>query len=96
MGRSMQFEWDEAKRRANLEKHGVDFADLEEFDWTSRVVFRDERKDYREMRFLILAGFLGGVHSVTFTVRGTAYRIISFRRASRKEVRRYEEEKDKP
>jgi len=43
MGCSMEFEWDDAKRLANLEKHGLDFADLGEFDWATRVVFTELR-----------------------------------------------------
>jgi uncharacterized DUF497 family protein len=89
----MKFEWDEAKRRANLEKHGLDFADLGEFDWTTHVVFVDDRWDYGEVRYTALALFLVEVHSVTFTRRGARVRIISFRRASRKELRRYGKEK---
>ena len=90
----MQFEWDEAKRRANLEKHGLDFADLGEFDWATDVVFIDDRRNYGEVRYTALALFLAEVHSVTFTRRGARVRIISFRRASRKELRRYGKEKN--
>ena len=92
----MEFEWDEAKRRINLEKHGLDFADLDEFDWSEPVTYRDVRKDYSEARFMALATFRSRVHSVTFTVRGPVVRVISFRRAHRKEVRRYEKEKARP
>ncbi len=35
----MQYEWDEADRQANLKKHGIDFAQVEAFDWsTARIV----------------------------------------------------------
>jgi uncharacterized DUF497 family protein len=89
----MAFEWDEAKRRANLAKHGLDFADVEEFDWDDPVTYPDIRKNYDEERFMALAEIRGRVHSVTFTIRPRAVRIISFRKANRKEVRRYEKEK---
>jgi uncharacterized protein len=91
----MNFEWDEAKRKANLQKHGLDFADLGEFDWTTQVVYVDDRRNYGEVRYTALALFLANVHSVTFTRRSTNLRIISFRRASRKELRRYGKEKAK-
>jgi len=38
----MAFEWDESKRRTNHAKHGLDFADLEKFDWSDPVTFADE------------------------------------------------------
>jgi len=92
----MEFEWGSTKRLANLEKRGLDFADLGEFDWATRVVFTDDRKDYGETRYTALAIYRGRVHSVTFTRRGSRLRIISFRRAGRKEIGRYEKEKVQP
>ena len=89
----MEFEWDEAKRQSNLAKHGLDFADVDEFDWSDPLTWRDDRRDYREERLVAVAAFRGILHSVSFTLRGRSVRIISFRRASRKEVRRYEKEK---
>jgi len=92
----MEFEWNDAKRLANIEKHGLDFADLGEFNWATRVVFVDDRKVYGETRYTALAIYRGRVHSVTFTRRGTRLRIISFRQAARKEIGRYEKEKVQP
>jgi uncharacterized DUF497 family protein len=88
------FEWDEAKRRANLKKHGVDFADLEEFDWDGAVVWTDDTENYGEERFKALAVFRGRIHFVVFTMRGASTRIISFRKAEKREIRKYEKEKD--
>lgn len=92
----MAFEWDEAKRRTNRAKHGLDFADLEKFDWSDPVTFADDRKDYGELRLIALSGYAGALHAVVFTTRGANVRIISFRRANRKEVKRYEKEKVRP
>ncbi len=88
------FEWDEAKRRANLKKHGVDFADIEEFDWDGAAVWIDHRENYGEERFKALAVFRGQIHFVAFTMRGASTRIISFRKAEKREIRQYEKEKD--
>ncbi len=88
------FEWDEAKRLANLKKHGVDFADIEEFDWDAAVVWIDDSEKYGEERFKALAGFRGRIHFVVFTIRGANTRIISFRKAEKREIRQYEKEKD--
>lgn len=88
------FEWDEAKRLANLKKHGVDFADIEEFDWNGAVVWIDDSENYGEERFRALAVFRGRIHLVAFTMRGANTRIISFRKAEKRELRQYEKEKD--
>jgi uncharacterized DUF497 family protein len=40
--------WDEGKRKANISKHGVDFAAIELFDWEDAVVQIDDR-DYEEL-----------------------------------------------
>ena len=90
----MEFEWDEAKRLANLAKHRLDFADLDEFDWNRPLVYPDTRRDYGEARFMALAEFRGRIHSVTFTLRAGTLRAISFRRAHHKEVLRYEKKEE--
>jgi len=44
----MTFEWDEAKNRANIRKHGFDFADAEEMFRGPLLVRPDTREDYGE------------------------------------------------
>lgn len=90
----MEFEWDEAKRSANLAKHGLDFAEALEFDWEGAITWIDTRKDYGEERSLALGLFCGRIHSVAFVERHGITRIISFRKAKKREVRRYEQEKN--
>jgi len=87
----MHFQWDETKRTANVAKHGLDFADLGAFDWEAAVVSPDLRRDYSESRFIAIGRYEGRMHVVIFAVRSEAYRIISFRRANDREVRRNEE-----
>ena len=55
----MRFEWDEAKRRSNIKRHGIDFADLAEVFRAEVVTLVDARFDYDEDRFLTL-GLLKG------------------------------------
>jgi uncharacterized DUF497 family protein len=85
----MEFEWDEAKRAANLAKHGLDFADLARFDWAAAIVIASRRRDYGKDRFQAFALVDGRLSQVTFVRRGLVNRIISFRRASRRERRRH-------
>jgi uncharacterized DUF497 family protein len=87
----MNYEWDEAKRKANIAKHGIDFANALHFDWEGAVIRVDDREDYGELREIAL-GFIGvRLHVVAYTPRGDdTARIIMMRKATRKEVRAYE------
>lgn len=57
----MRFEWDEEKRRINLRRHGLDFADAEQVFESEIVIALDDRFDYGEARFVtfgLLKGFV--------------------------------------
>jgi uncharacterized protein len=85
----MEFEWDEAKRLKNLAKHKLDFGDAALLDWANVRVIEDRRKDYREPRYWAFAKLNGRLYLVAFILRGDRVRLISFRKANRKEVVRY-------
>lgn len=86
----MKIEYDHKKNQANIAKHGIDFEQAHDFDWDSAILAVDDRQDYGEIRFNAL-GFLDGrLHVMTFTVRGDAIRVISLRKANKREVARYE------
>jgi uncharacterized DUF497 family protein len=84
------YEWDEAKREANLRKHRLDF-------WAAHLVYEAPQKlTYRlksepEARFLDIAlvELKGAVLVLVYTIRNGNVRFISFRYASRRERRRY-------
>ncbi|MFM7344324.1 MAG: BrnT family toxin [Tagaea sp.] len=82
--------WDEAKRSANLEKHGVDFRALAELDWDRAWVFEDRRRDYGETRLIALVPLGRRLHAVVYTERKGTRRIISARKANSREVAAYE------
>lgn len=84
------FEWDSEKVAANLRKHGVDFADAATiFDDPRCIAVRDPDAS-REERFVCIGADLAARVLVTvFTLRGSAIRISSGRRASRTERDRY-------
>ena len=84
-------DWDEAKRRSNLRKHGVDFADVSAlFGRGENVVYEHRRKDYSERRYVLLGRLGPTVLYVAYTLRGDVIRIISARRASRPERQQHE------
>ena len=86
------YEWNQTKRRDNLNKHGVDFADVESFEWDTALVGRSDRQG--ETRYMAVGYMQGRLHVVVFTERHGATRIISLRRAGQEERRRYAEAVD--
>lgn len=87
----MVIEWDEAKRAANLEKHGLDFADAGEVLEGPCLERLDTRKDYGEDRWAALGSLRGRVVFLAYVDRGDGLRIISFRKATAEERRIYEQ-----
>jgi uncharacterized protein len=89
----LHFEWDEAKARSNLAKHGVNFEEASTvFGDPLSLTIPDPAHSQREDRWIVL----GHSHQrkmlvVVHTERGDNMRIISARRASRRERKSYEE-----
>ena len=82
----MRIIWDEPKRFANLDKHGMDFADLNEKFFDTALVLNTYGRRYRAIGVNIR-----GVISVIFAVYGTeAVSIISMRPANKRERELYE------
>jgi uncharacterized protein len=88
----MEAEWDPAKAKANLRKHGVRFADaVTALEGESAISVRDERAD-EERWISIGADSLDRVLVVVYTWRGERARLISARTATRREAQQYHEE----
>ena len=86
----MIFEWDETKRQKNIEKHKLDFEDVDLVFEKDFVVF-PAKENLGEKRFLAVGRLRGFYVTIVYTMReGPAYRIISFRRARDEEKRRYQ------
>jgi uncharacterized protein len=85
----MYFSWDETKRRANLSKHGLDFAQAEQVFAGHTLTRPDLRFAYGESRFSSV-GMLGAqVVVIAHTETADMIRIISMRRATRHEREHY-------
>ncbi len=85
----MRFEWDEGKRRANLEKHGLDFFDVIAVFEAPHIVVPSAYEGDEE-RFLAIGVLEGRLVTVVCTTRSEAIRIISFRRARHEERQTYQ------
>ena len=86
--------FDQAKDATNLGKHGVSLALADQLDWNAAVVWEDRRRDYGETRFVALAPHARRLYCVAFTQRAGMRRIISVRKANRREIELYENEAD--
>ncbi len=85
----MRYEWDEAKREANVRKHGLDFADAEEVFAGTTISVEDRRHNYGEQRFVTF-GMLGRVVvALAHTEQAGTIRLISMRKATRGERKSY-------
>jgi uncharacterized DUF497 family protein len=85
----MRFTWSERKRAINLKEHGLDFIDAPRVFEGLTFTYEDDRIAYGEQRFITL-GLLAGVPvSVAHTESDDEIRIISFRKATGREARRF-------
>lgn len=87
----MKYEWDEAKNRTNLAKHGLSFEDAEQVFEGPCVTFEDDRFAYGEERLITLGMFAGRLVVIAHAPRDEATRIISMRKGNRREKNIYKE-----
>jgi uncharacterized protein len=88
----MEAEWDDAKSAWNLRERGFDFAHAARIFERPVIEREDARQDYGEPRFVAI-GTVDGEHlALVYTPRAGRVRIISARRASRKERHAFDQE----
>jgi uncharacterized DUF497 family protein len=85
----MEFEWDEAKHAQTLRNRGIGFDDGALIFAGRIIVWSDTRQDYGEARFRAIGQSCDDILHVAFTHRGDITRIISVRRANRKEIEQW-------
>ena len=87
----MQYEWDKAKNEINIRKHGIDFKDAKDIFEHPVLTWLDNREDYGEERWIALGVIRTLTGVVIYTERhGDVVRIISARRATKLERKKYE------
>lgn len=85
----MEFTWSERKRALNLERHGLDFVDAVAVFNGLTFTFEDDRFAYGEQRFVTLGLLADVAVSIVHTESEHEIRIISFRKASKREAQIY-------
>ena len=88
---AVEITYDAAKNARNVEERGLSFEQVQAFDFQSALFVVDDRKEYGEVRYRGL-GLVGErVHALVFTETPKGIRVISFRKANRREVKSYEQ-----
>lgn len=88
----MTISYDPNKNQRNIEQRELDFNRVSDFDWDNAWIYEDERNEYGEVRYIAYSMLDERLHFVCFTETETGIRVISFRKANDREVRRYEQE----
>ena len=86
----MEFEWDERKNRRNKNKHGIDFETAMKL-WNDKNRIEIQTPFPIENRSILIGKIDQKLGSAIFTLRSNAIRIISVRRARKKEAKFYEQ-----
>ena len=87
----MEITYDPAKDAANQAKHGVTLALAVELEWGAAVSWPDVRREYGEARRVAI-GYIGlRLYYVAYVDRAGGRRIISLRKANKREEKRYAE-----
>jgi len=85
----MRFEWDEEKRRINLQQHEIDFVDVWQVFENETATEVDDRFDYGETRYFTLGLLQGIVVAIAHTENDEVIRVISVRKAEKYEQETY-------
>ncbi|PHS27507.1 MAG: hypothetical protein COA83_00410 [Methylophaga sp.] len=88
----MSVSYDSNKNKRNIEQRGLNFDQVADLDWDNAWIYQDERDEYNEIRFIAYSMLDKRLHFVCFTETKDGIRVISFRKANNREVKRYEHE----
>ena len=85
----MRIFYDPAKNEENIRSRGLSFDSAADFDFEGALYAVDERHDYGETRYIAI-GMLGvRLHVLCFAEAADGIRVINFRKANAREVKRY-------
>jgi len=87
----VKIEFDPDKNARNIALRGIPFERDAEFKWETAVIIGDTRRDYKELRFRAMGMIGERLHAMVFPPWPGGIRVISLRKANRREERRYAE-----
>jgi uncharacterized DUF497 family protein len=85
----MEMEFDESKSQRNIELRGLSFELVAEFDFEGAIEV--EQAVSGEQRYFALGHIGARLHALVYTLRGDVVRIVSLRKANKREICRYEQ-----
>ncbi|MCX8049741.1 MAG: BrnT family toxin [Methylohalobius sp.] len=85
----MEIEFDPEKNERNIRVRGIPFTLAAKFDFSSALILEDKRQNYGEARYQAIGYIESRLYVLVFTPRGEIMRVISLRKANRREVKRY-------
>ena len=88
----MKVEFDPKKSEKNKDERKLAFDRAVDFDWETAFYFEDVRDLYQERRFIAIGYLEERLHVLCFTPIDKGVRVISFRKANSREIKRYEKE----
>ena len=86
----MEISFDPAKNALNVELRGLSFERAAEFEFETALFLQDVRRDYGEVRLRALGWLDKRMHALVFVETKHGIRVISFRKANKREVSIYE------
>ncbi|PJG86526.1 BrnT family toxin [Conservatibacter flavescens] len=87
----MKISYDENKSLRNIALRQLSFAKVVDFDWERAIVREDVRFNYSEQRYVAYGYLEERLHCLCFTPVYDGIRVISFRKANKREIRDYEQ-----
>ncbi len=88
----MKLIFDQAKDEANIRQRGISFKLAARFEFNTALIWKDTRTEYGEERYCSIGHIGERLYVLVFTPRDDAMRVISLRKANKREVKRYEQE----
>jgi uncharacterized protein len=85
----MEIDFDPKKNARNVAQRGLSFERVAEIDLLAAHTLIDDRRDYGEVRYRAFGQLDGRLHAVVYTETDAGIRVISLRRANRREEKRY-------
>lgn len=85
----MDIRYDPAKNARNIEQRGLSFEQALDFEFETALFVLDTRRDYGEVRIRALGWLQGRLHALVFIETATGIRVISFRKANKREEKIY-------
>lgn len=85
----MKFEWDNTKRESNIKKHNIDFVDAARLLLGNTYISQSTKSGNDKERMIAIGELDGRIYTIVYTLRNGIYRIISSRRASNAEKKKF-------